>query len=109
MASRLAFVGAPVRWWARQSLRARITLIATALFSLAVVTGGVLVVELQRYALVRVLDSSAQSSASDVARALRDGTPDRPDHRRRDDGAGRGRERPRRRPGRSAPTSARRC
>jgi signal transduction histidine kinase len=60
-------LGWPVRWWARQSLRARLTLLATALFSFAVITGAVLVVILQRYALVRVLDSSAAKSASDIA------------------------------------------
>ena len=63
-------LGWPARWWARQSLRARITLIATALFSVAVGTGGILAIELQRYALVRVLDSSAQTSARDVAAEL---------------------------------------
>lgn len=57
----------PGRWWVRQSLRARITLLATALFSFAVATGAVLLIVLQRYALVRVLDASAQKSASDIA------------------------------------------
>ena len=38
----------PRRWWDRQSLRARLTLLATALFSLAVVTGAVLLLVLQR-------------------------------------------------------------
>ena len=72
MQSRWRVLGWPARWWARQSLRARITLIATALFSVAVGTGGVLAIELQRYALVRVLDSSAQTSARAVADELRD-------------------------------------
>ena len=57
----------PAAWWFRQSLRARLTLIATALFTLAVVTGAVLVIVLQRYALVRVLDSSAAKTAHDIA------------------------------------------
>lgn len=57
----------PASWWARQSLRARLTLLATALFSLAVLTGTVLVLVLQRYTLVRTLDSSAQKTAHDIA------------------------------------------
>jgi signal transduction histidine kinase len=72
MNTRWRVLGWPARWWARQSLRGRITLIATALFSVAVGTGGVLAIELQRYALIRVLDSSAQTSASDVANELKD-------------------------------------
>ena len=60
----------PGRWWARQSLRARLTLLATALFSFAVATGAILLLVLQRYALVRVLDSSAQKSATDIARQI---------------------------------------
>lgn len=72
MRPRWRVLGWPARWWARQSLRARITLIATALFSVAVGTGGVLAIELQRSALVRVLDSSAQTSADDVAKQLKD-------------------------------------
>jgi signal transduction histidine kinase len=63
----MAGLGWPGRWWARQSLRARLTLLATALFSFAVATGAVLVLVLQRYALVRVLDSSAAKTASDIA------------------------------------------
>ena len=57
----------PARWWARQSLRARLTLLATALFTFAVVTGAVLLLVLQRYALVRVLDSSAGKTGTDIA------------------------------------------
>ncbi|MEP7021393.1 MAG: HAMP domain-containing sensor histidine kinase [Pseudonocardiales bacterium] len=63
----------PLRWWARQSLRARLTLLATALFTLAVVTGTVLVLVLQRKALVRVLDASAQKTAIDIAQLSRQG------------------------------------
>lgn len=57
----------PARWWARQSLRARLTLVATALFSFAVVTGAVLVLVLQRYALLRVIDDAADRTATDIA------------------------------------------
>jgi signal transduction histidine kinase len=60
-------LGWPVRWWARQSLRARLTLVATALFSFAVGTGAVLLLFLQRDSLLRVLDSSASKTATDIA------------------------------------------
>jgi signal transduction histidine kinase len=60
----------PVRWWARQSLRGRLTLISTVIFSFAVLTGAILVLQLQRYALLHVLDASAQKSASDVAQQI---------------------------------------
>jgi signal transduction histidine kinase len=60
----------PARWWARQSLRARLTLLSTALFTFAVATGAVLLLVLQRYALTRVLDSSAQRTASDIAHQI---------------------------------------
>jgi signal transduction histidine kinase len=65
--------GFPARWWARQSLRARLTLLATALFTLAVITGAVLLLVLQRYALMRTLDNSATKTASDIAQIFRNG------------------------------------
>lgn len=61
----------PSRYWARQSLRARLTLLATVLFALAVATGAVLVIVLQRYALLRVLDASSQRAATELARLVR--------------------------------------
>jgi len=63
----------PARWWARQSLRARLTLLATALFTFAVVTGAVMLLVLQKYALTRVLDSSASKTATDIARQFTSG------------------------------------
>ncbi|SHG24170.1 Signal transduction histidine kinase [Jatrophihabitans endophyticus] len=63
----------PREWWARQSLRARLTLLATALFSIAVITGAVLLLVLQRYALTRVLDQNAVQTARDIARQVRTG------------------------------------
>jgi len=57
----------PARWWAALSLRARLTLLATALFSFAVLTGAALLLVLQRYALLHTLDNSASKSASDAA------------------------------------------
>jgi len=63
-------VGWPARWWAQQSLRARLTLIATALFSFAVIAGVILVLVVQRYALTRVLDQSASRTARDIGRKV---------------------------------------
>lgn len=63
----------PAQLWGRQSLRRRLTLVATALFAFAVATGALLVVVLQRYALVRVLDQSAGITARDVANQVRTG------------------------------------
>ncbi|MFN2563336.1 MAG: sensor histidine kinase [Jatrophihabitans sp.] len=63
----------PRAWWARQSLRARLTLLATALFSFAVITGAILLLVLQRYALTRVLDQSANKTAGDVAQLFSSG------------------------------------
>ncbi|WP_375477995.1 sensor histidine kinase [uncultured Jatrophihabitans sp.] len=67
----------PRRWWTRQSLRARLTLLATALFSFAVATGAVLVIELQRYALTRVLDQSGSRAADATGQQFHDGRPPR--------------------------------
>jgi signal transduction histidine kinase len=63
----------PLRWWEQQSLRARLTLITTALFALAVVIGIVLTLVVQRYALLRTLDQSAQRTARDIARQVHRG------------------------------------
>ena len=63
----------PRRWWARQSLRARLTLLATALFTIAVATGAILLVVLQRYSLTRVLDQSALKTGRDLAKQIRNG------------------------------------
>jgi signal transduction histidine kinase len=69
----LNLVATPAGWWSRQSLRARLTILATALFTVAVTTGAVLVLMLQRYTLLRTLDSSAQKSAHDIASIFRSG------------------------------------
>jgi signal transduction histidine kinase len=63
----------PRGWWVRQSLRARLTLLATALFSFAVITGAVLLLILQRAALTNVLDSSANKTANQIARLFDSG------------------------------------
>lgn len=49
------------------SLRARLTIVSTLLFSLAVAAGSVLLILLSRYALTHVLDSAAERTASDIA------------------------------------------
>lgn len=63
----------PLRWWDRQSLRARLTLLATALFSFAVLTGAILLIFLQGYSLTRVLDQSAGRTSADIAKQVRTG------------------------------------
>ncbi|HZC73603.1 MAG TPA: ATP-binding protein [Jatrophihabitans sp.] len=63
----------PRQWWVRQSLRARLTLIATALFSAAVLTGVVLLLVVQRAALTRVLDQSANKTANSIVRLFHSG------------------------------------
>jgi signal transduction histidine kinase len=63
----------PRQWWVRQSLRARLTLLATALFSIAVITGAVLLLYVQRSALIRVLDQSANKTANETARLINEG------------------------------------
>jgi signal transduction histidine kinase len=51
----------------RLSLSARITIVATLLFSFAVASASIFVILLSRYALTHVMDSSADKSASDIA------------------------------------------
>jgi signal transduction histidine kinase len=63
----------PRHWWRRQSLRARLTLLATTLFSFAVISGAILLVTVQRTALTRVLDQSANKTASQVAHLFESG------------------------------------
>jgi signal transduction histidine kinase len=71
--SRWGVLALPARYWARQSLRARLTLLATALFALTVATGAILVIVLQRYALTRVLDSAALDTANNIAAQVKAG------------------------------------
>ena len=60
-----------MRWlshlWRGQSLRARITIVATTLFAFAVITGAVLLLVLQRTSLIRSLDSQAIKTGQAVA------------------------------------------
>lgn len=57
----------PIRWWTHQSLRARITILATAIFAIAVAAGSILLIILQGNALTRVLDQEAEKSAVEIA------------------------------------------
>ena len=60
-----------MRWlshlWRGQSLRARITIVATTLFAFAVITGAILLLVLQRTSLIRSLDSQAIKTGQAVA------------------------------------------
>jgi signal transduction histidine kinase len=60
--------------WRRQSLRARITIVTTALFAFAVLTGAALLLSLQRVSLIRALDTSAMRAANEVAAGWLKGT-----------------------------------
>jgi signal transduction histidine kinase len=53
--------------WRGQSLRARITIVATTLFAFAVITGALLLLILQRASLIRSLDSQATKIGQAVA------------------------------------------
>ncbi len=55
------------RLWRGVSLRGRITLVATALLTGAVITGALLTLFVVRYSLTRLLDSSANRTGQDVA------------------------------------------
>ena len=60
-----------MRWlsalWREQSLRARITIVTTTLFACAVLTGAVLLIQLQRVSLIRALDSAASRAGAQIA------------------------------------------
>ena len=64
-------------WWNARSLRARITIAASALFAFAVVAGTVLLIASLRASLIKSIDSSASKSGNDVADLVVKGT--RPD------------------------------
>jgi signal transduction histidine kinase len=54
-------------WWRRLGLRGRITLVATLLFAVGVVTGAVLTVVVVNLSLTRSLDTGAVKTGHDVA------------------------------------------
>jgi signal transduction histidine kinase len=63
----------PSQWWRRRSLRARITLLATALFTVALVLAGVVLLFTVGKSLLNTLDSSAQRSGAEVAALIQSG------------------------------------
>lgn len=63
----------PVRWWRCRSLRARITLLATALFSVALILAGVILLFTVGKSLLNTLDSSAERSGTEVAALVKSG------------------------------------
>jgi signal transduction histidine kinase len=54
-------------WWGGRSLRARITIVSSTLFAIAVLAGTVLLIAILRVSLVRSIDSSASKSGDDLA------------------------------------------
>ncbi len=54
-------------WWGGRSLRARITIVSSTLFAIAVVAGTVLLIAILRLSLIRSIDSSANKSGEDLA------------------------------------------
>jgi signal transduction histidine kinase len=59
--------GSPARWWRRRSLRARITVLATALFTLTLIfAGGALLFTVGK-SLLNTLDASARRTGNEVA------------------------------------------
>jgi signal transduction histidine kinase len=63
----------PWLWWRRRSLRARITVAATVLFSLTLVLAGVILLVTVGRSLVNTLDSSAARTGSEVAALVQSG------------------------------------
>jgi len=59
--------GSPVLWWRRRSLRARITVLATALFTLTLIFAGIALLFTVGKSLLNTLDSSARRTGNEVA------------------------------------------
>lgn len=68
--ARRTFAG---RWWQRRSLRARITLLATTLFTVALMLAGVSLLFTVGKSLLNTLDSSAERSGTEVAMLVKTG------------------------------------
>jgi signal transduction histidine kinase len=62
-------------WWRARSLRARITIAASTLFAIAIITGTVVLITLLRQSLINGIDSSAGKTGSDIATVVRRGSP----------------------------------
>ncbi|MFL6161843.1 MAG: ATP-binding protein [Jatrophihabitantaceae bacterium] len=63
----------PVRWWRRRTLRARITLLATGVFTVALLLAGVILIVTVGRSLLNTLDSSAERTGNDVAALVTSG------------------------------------
>jgi len=61
------------RWWRHRTLRARITVLATGIFSVALLLAGGILLATVGKSLLNTLDSSAQRTGSDVAALVRAG------------------------------------
>jgi len=62
-----------VRWWRRRTLRARITLLATAVFTVALLLAGVILLATVGRSLLNTLDSSAERTGNEVAALVNTG------------------------------------
>jgi signal transduction histidine kinase len=63
-------------WWRARSLRARITIAASTLFAIAIITGTVVLIMVLQQSLIRGIDSSAGKTGNDIATlVLRGGDP----------------------------------
>lgn len=62
-------------WWRARSLRARITIVASTLLAIAVVTGTIVLIAVLRISLIRGIDSSGTKTADDIAVLVRRGEP----------------------------------
>jgi signal transduction histidine kinase len=63
----------PVRWWRRRTLRARITLLATGVFTIALLLAGVILLVTVGRSLLNTLDSSAERTGNQVAALVNSG------------------------------------
>ena len=61
------------RWWRCRTLRARITLVATAVFTVALLLAGVILVVTVGRSLLNTLDSSAERTGNEVAALVNTG------------------------------------
>ncbi|HEX2903486.1 MAG TPA: ATP-binding protein [Jatrophihabitans sp.] len=62
-----------VGWWRHRSLRARITLLATTIFAMALILAGVILLTTVGKSLLNTLDSSAERTGTDVAALVNTG------------------------------------
>jgi signal transduction histidine kinase len=60
-------------WWRRRSLRARVTVAATALFTITLMLAGLILLVTVGKSLLKTLDTSAQRSGAEVASLVQQG------------------------------------